>query len=64
MCGISGIYYFKKLGDFCECSKALILKNYNDPEGYYVNLVLNEYILQGKTVTNFHIPQEQVTLHK
>jgi bifunctional N-acetylglucosamine-1-phosphate-uridyltransferase/glucosamine-1-phosphate-acetyltransferase GlmU-like protein len=60
----SGIYYFKSLKRFLDLSKNLILKNYNFPEGFYTNLVLNEYILNGEKVTNFHVKKEKVILYK
>lgn len=47
---IAGLYYFKNAGDFFEYAKAPIMNNVSTDSLFYISSVLNEYILNDKSV--------------
>ena len=56
---IAGYYYFSKAHDFFELSIKAI-KDQDEYEGnFYLSAVINQYILAGKSVINFHIDKER-----
>jgi dTDP-glucose pyrophosphorylase len=56
---IAGVYFYKKGSDFIQNSMASI-KNGSTLEGkYFISPVFNEYILLGKTVGHYTIPNEK-----
>ena len=59
----AGVYYFNKCSELIEYSKKYI-KKYNDLEVYYVNLVLNEYILDNKRVGSYKVDFNNITFYK
>lgn len=59
----AGVYYFSKCIELIEYSKKYI-KKYNDLDVYYVNLVLNEYILDNRKVGNYKVDFHDITFYK
>lgn len=59
----TGIYYFNKGTELVEYAKRFI-KKYNDHDNYYVNYVLNEYILDSKIVGAYGIDSSDIIFYK
>lgn len=55
---IAGFYYFSKGSDFVTGAMQMIEKDVNVGGCYYVALVMNELVLEGKNLEIFRIPQE------
>lgn len=55
---LASFYYFKKAGDFIECSKELIRKDNPVKGSFYISQTLNEMILLQKKVLVYQIPNE------
>lgn len=52
----TGIYYFKKAGDFIEAAKNVIRKDANVNGMFYVSATYNEMILKNQFVLHYKIP--------
>ena len=55
---IAGLYYFKNARDFFEYAKYPIINNVSTDSLFYISSVLNEYILNDKTVLFSDIDSE------
>jgi len=56
---IAGFYYFKKGNDFINSSSKMIKKDASVNGLYYVSPVLNEMVLENKTINIFKIENEK-----
>jgi hypothetical protein len=59
----TGVYFFNQCDELVEYAKKFILK-YNNLDDYYVNYVLNEYILENKRVGNYRINSNDIVFYK
>jgi dTDP-glucose pyrophosphorylase len=57
MFGCSGLYYFSKGSEFVKYATLMIAKNIRVNNEFYVSLVYNEYIEDGRTIVNFPIAE-------
>jgi NDP-sugar pyrophosphorylase family protein len=53
---IAGLYYFKRGSDFIEAAKKVILNGVKVNNAFYTSQVVNELILNGKSVSHSNIP--------
>jgi len=51
-----GLYYFRKAADFIESAERMIVKGLTTSGQFFVAPVYNELILDGKTITTSHLP--------
>ena len=55
----TGIYYFKRAGDFIDAAKNVIRKDANINGYFYVTSTYNEMILKNKLIIHYKIPNEE-----
>ncbi|MXV17468.1 glycosyltransferase family 2 protein [Hufsiella ginkgonis] len=52
---IAGYYYFARASVFFECAFSAIKNDVQTDGNYYISPVMNEYVLLGRKVMNYHI---------
>lgn len=55
---IAGIYLYKKGSEFIKSAMQCIKNGSSIESRYYTSLVFNEYILRGKEVAHYSVPNE------
>lgn len=56
---IAGYYYFAKADEFKKAAFQTILNDVQTDGSYFISPVMNEYVLQNKKVSHYHIKNDQ-----
>jgi len=56
---IAGLYLYKKGSDFIQCGMTSIKRGASIDGKYFIAPVFNEYVLSGKKVGHYSVPNEQ-----
>ena len=56
----AGLYYFRRAKDFLRASESMLLKGLRTREQFFVCPVYNELLLEGKTITTYHLPDHSM----